>query len=106
MPIKKVRTPGGKLVLRKVPKKTGKHVCGLCGKMLHGVPHGLRPAEVRKLAKTEKRPERIFGGNLCNKCVQEIIQEALLVKEGIKDIKEVSFKKQPYVKVLLKRWSK
>ncbi|MDN5366948.1 MAG: large subunit ribosomal protein L34e, partial [Candidatus Diapherotrites archaeon] len=40
--LKKVirRTPGGRLAIHFRKEKTGKHVCAICGKPLHGVPHG------------------------------------------------------------------
>ena len=57
------KTPGGVNVLRY--KKNAE-----CGAVLHGVPRG-RPFEVNKLAKTQKRPNRPFGGYLCPKCARK-----------------------------------
>jgi large subunit ribosomal protein L34e len=103
MPIKRVRTPGGRLKIVEKPKKTEKHKCAICKKILHGMPHGKRPVEVRKLAKTERRPERIFGGNICPDCLKQVIHEAVLVEKGDKTIEEVPFKMIPYVEVIRKR---
>ena len=64
------KTPGGVNVLRYKKKKPSKHVCAECGAVLHGVPRG-RPFEVNKLAKSKKRPNRPFGGNLCPKCARK-----------------------------------
>ena len=64
------KTPGGVNVLRYKKKKPGKHVCAECGAILHGVPRG-RPFEIKKLSKSQKRPNRPFGGNLCPKCARE-----------------------------------
>ena len=57
-------------VLRYKKKKPSKHVCAECGAVLHGVPRG-RPFEVNKLAKSQKRPNRPFGGYLCPKCARK-----------------------------------
>ncbi|MDO8869966.1 MAG: 50S ribosomal protein L34e [Methanobacteriaceae archaeon] len=67
------RTPGGKTVLRYKKKKPSKHVCGECGKLLHGVPRG-RPYEIKKLAKTKKRPNRPYGGYLCSECSRKLFK--------------------------------
>lgn len=64
------RTPGGVNVLRYKKKKPSKHVCAECGALLHGVPRG-RPYEINKLSKSQKRPNRPFGGNLCPKCARK-----------------------------------
>ncbi|HSO26049.1 MAG TPA: 50S ribosomal protein L34e [Methanobacteriaceae archaeon] len=68
------RTPGGKTVLRYKKKKPSKHICGECGKLLHGVPRG-RPYEIKKLAKTKKRPNRPYGGYLCSECVRKLFKQ-------------------------------
>lgn len=70
---RQVRTPGGKTVLRYKKKKTNKHVCAECGKLLHGVPRG-RPYEINKLAKSKKRPNRPYGGYLCSECVRKVFK--------------------------------
>ena len=57
-------------VLRYKKKKPSKHVCAECGAVLHGVPRG-RPYEIGKLAKSQKRPNRPFGGYLCPKCARK-----------------------------------
>ncbi len=51
--------------------------CGRCGRPLSGVP---RYNKHRKLAKTEKRPERPYGGNLCSKCFREEMKKQALQK--------------------------
>lgn len=71
---RQVRTPGGKTVLRYKKKKTSKHVCAECGKLLHGVPRG-RPYEINKLAKSKKRPNRPYGGYLCSECVRKVFKK-------------------------------
>ncbi len=68
------RTPGGKTVLQYKKKKPSKHICAECKKPLHGVPRG-RPYEIRKLAKSKKRPNRAYGGYLCTECARKVFKQ-------------------------------
>ncbi|NYT18089.1 MAG: 50S ribosomal protein L34e [Methanobacteriales archaeon] len=68
------KTPGGKTVLHYKKKKPSKHVCAECGKLLHGVPRG-RPYQIRKLAKSKKKPNRPYGGYLCTECTRKVFKE-------------------------------
>jgi len=68
-----VRTPGGETVVHYEPRRPGPARCALCGRPLNGVPR-LRPSELRKLPKTAKRPERIFGGVLCHECLEKVLK--------------------------------
>ncbi|MFH8080660.1 MAG: 50S ribosomal protein L34e [Candidatus Aenigmatarchaeota archaeon] len=70
----KVKTPGGRLAIHYRKPKPKPAKCGKCGKVLHGVPR-LRGSKMRKLSKTEKRPERPFGGVLCSRCVKKFFAE-------------------------------
>ncbi len=72
--IKKVvkRTPGNRLTVHfRKPAPDYAH-CGVCGKKI--VRARLRPSEVRKLPKVQRRPERPFP-ELCPKCMREKIKE-------------------------------
>ena len=51
-------------------RKPSSAVCGNCHEELHGVPRE-RPYVMRGLHKTEKRPERPFGGVLCSDCSRQ-----------------------------------
>lgn len=64
-----VKTPGGNTVLRHERRKPGKAVCSECGLILAGVPREI-PAKIKKLSKTERRPQRPYGGVLCSKCMR------------------------------------
>ena len=66
-----VRTPGGRTVLHYRKRKDAAARCGRCGALLKGVPR-----DISKLSKTEKRPERPYGGVLCSKCMREVIKES------------------------------
>lgn len=68
-----VRTPGGVLVVHYERRKPSVAKCAKCKKPLGGVPR-LRPAELRKLAKTAKRPQRPYGGYLCGSCLATLLK--------------------------------
>lgn len=70
----KKRTPGGRIVVHLKKKKPKIARCAICKKPLHGIPR-LRPKELKKLPKTKKRPERLYGGYLCSKCLKELLKE-------------------------------
>jgi len=74
-----LRTPGGRVTIHYWRKKPDVAKCALCGQPLRGVPR-LRPAEFRKLTKSQRRPERPFGGCLCHKCL------ALEIKKAVRGI--------------------
>ena len=63
------KTPGGKTVLRFEKRKPGKPICSKCKKPLSGTARG-RKVEILKLSKTQRRPQRPFGGKLCSNCAR------------------------------------
>jgi len=67
------RTPGGRTVVHYERRKNTVMRCGRCGAPLSGVP--IKDSERRKLPRTAKRPERMFGGVLCPKCLREVLKE-------------------------------
>lgn len=70
------RTPGGRTVIHYRRKKVDWAKCANCGSILNGVPR-LRPSEMRKLSKSERRPNRPYGGYLCPRCLRrEVIRRA------------------------------
>ncbi len=71
------RTPSGETKLAFERRKKIKHKCARCGKELAGTPRS--HLEQRKLSKTEKRPERPFGGMLCHRCLEELIKSAVRI---------------------------
>lgn len=68
-----VRTPSGKTVERYTLRKPSKPVCPITGQKLHGIPHK-RPTAHKNLSKTQKRPQRAFGGVLSSRASRRIIQ--------------------------------
>ena len=71
-PIKQRRTPGNRTVTHTKPKKTGHHECALCHGILHGTPRGT-VVQIRKMKKSERKPTRPFGGQLCSKCTRDVM---------------------------------
>ena len=74
MPRVKKRAPSGRISIVKRRKKPSFARCANCGKRLHGVPR-LIPIRMRKHSKTKKRPQRPYGGYLCNDCMKELFKE-------------------------------
>ena len=65
-----VRVPGGTVRMHYRKRKPASAICKVCQKELHGVPRE-RPYKMQAMSKTEKRPERKFGGVLCSNCARE-----------------------------------
>jgi len=75
----KVNTPSGSPRVHYLKRRPGPAKCRVCKKQLHGVPRKT-PILMKKLAKTEKRPERPYGGNLCSSCTRDILRKKNLVR--------------------------
>jgi hypothetical protein len=61
--------------------------------------------QLRKLSKTQRRPEAPFGGILCNNCREVVTIEAIKVQMGMKKANEVELRFAPYVQQLKTRVS-
>jgi large subunit ribosomal protein L34e len=94
------KTPGGKSKTIIVKKKPNKHKCALCDSYLHGVPHCKRPFEVKKLKKTQRRPENLLASILCPICRQKVYQDAVMLKYKIKTKKDIDIKNIKYVEMI------
>ncbi|MDD9953949.1 MAG: 50S ribosomal protein L34e [Candidatus Woesearchaeota archaeon] len=69
-------TPGGKNVLRHSLRKPKKIRCQVTGEVLPGVARG-RPAQLKKMTKSQKVPSRPFAGVLSSKAMRaELIKRA------------------------------
>jgi large subunit ribosomal protein L34e len=82
--IRKVRTPGSKIVVHYVGKKPrGVHAphdsCD-CGKRINGIPK-LSSAKYHTLSRRQKTVSRAYGGVLCAGCVKDRIVRAFLLEE-------------------------
>ena len=81
----KVRTPSGKVNVHYEKRKPKVAKCAICGKPLKGVPREI-PSRMRKLSKTEKRPERPFGGYICSECLRKIMKDE--IREKLEEVRE------------------
>lgn len=72
----KRRTPSGKINIHKKREKPALAKCANCKKPLQGVPK-LVSSQMRKLAKTKRRPEKPYGGYLCTSCSRELFRERI-----------------------------
>lgn len=71
----KKRTVTGRNIIVYRKGRTSAAVCNNCGREMHGIPR-LANAQLAKLAKTKKSPNRKFGGYLCSKCTKEFLRNA------------------------------
>ena len=80
--IRKVKTPGGRLVVQTKRKRPSPPKCGVSGVRLQGIA-ATRPAENRatRLSKKEKTVHRVYGGHLSHAVVKDRIVRAFLVEE-------------------------
>ncbi|MBT5022651.1 50S ribosomal protein L34e [Candidatus Woesearchaeota archaeon] len=80
----KVKTPGGSVTTQYRKRKPSKAKCHNCGELLKGVPRE-RPYKMQTMAKTSKRPERPYGGQLCSKCSRRMM---ILKSRSLSEAKE------------------
>jgi large subunit ribosomal protein L34e len=66
----KIKTPGARNVIHYEKRKPQAAHCGDCGKPLSGVPRA-RPSELKSIPKTQRRPQRPYGGVLCTACTRK-----------------------------------
>lgn len=69
------RVPSGETVIHYEKRKNTPMRCSRCGAILAGVP--IKDRERRKLPKTAKRPERMFGGVLCSRCLRIVLKKVI-----------------------------
>lgn len=67
-----VRIPSGKSVIHYKKRKHDKLRCHECNKVLPGTQNFVSKLR-NKLSKSERRPERPFGGVLCSACMRKRI---------------------------------
>ena len=73
--------------------------CALCAAKLSGMPR-LHSTQLKRLSKTEKRPERAFGGILCGKCVKRILTEKARLENGSMTKHDVDFRHLKYLEAM------
>ncbi|MEM3980590.1 MAG: 50S ribosomal protein L34e [Ignisphaera sp.] len=69
------RTPSGRTALHYERRKNTPMKCSRCGNILAGVP--IKETERKSLPKTAKRPERIYGGVLCPRCLKVVLKRVV-----------------------------
>jgi large subunit ribosomal protein L34e len=94
-------SPGGKQSKKRKSDKPSKARCGLCKGALGGVPHR-SPSALAKLAKTQKRPERPFGGVLCSGCLSQVIRDKVRLQQGLISKEDVDFRRLKFITGLKK----
>lgn len=72
---RQVRTPSARVVTHYNGRKPKAASCAVCGAKLKGVPRG-RPAQIKAIPKSSRRPERPYGGVLCSACTRTKVKEA------------------------------
>lgn len=70
----KVKTPGSRVAIHYENRKPKHAHCAKCGAILQGVPQA-RPVDMQNMAKSQKRPERPYGGVLCSSCSRLLFKE-------------------------------
>jgi len=68
---KQVKVPGGRLKKHFKETKPNQQRCGACGAPLPGIPR-FSATQAKNAPKSQKRPERPFGGNLCGRCMKNM----------------------------------
>ena len=66
------KAPGGRTLTHFKRRKHKLARCGSCGAVLKGIPREL-PYRMRNLSKTSKRPSRPYRGELCSRCMRQVI---------------------------------
>lgn len=100
---KKYKSRKGEMRISYGRGKTSKHKCALCKKVMHGMPHGKARSGARKLSKTEKRPSALLAGTLCNSCRKRVIEEAVKVRTGLKEMDKVELRHKKFVDLAIAR---
>ena len=73
----KVKVPGGRVSLQYRKQNPKQSKCASCKKILHGIPRFSR-TQAKNTAKSKKRPQRPFGGQLCSSCSRKIFVKKAL----------------------------
>ncbi|EKX72667.1 60S ribosomal protein L34a, putative [Theileria equi strain WA] len=102
--VKKVKTPGAKLVLQNVQKRAKGPRCGDCKRPLAGISV-VRPHLYKNLKRRDRKVSRAYGGARCHSCVKDRIIRAFL-KEEQKCVKKVVLEREQKVKSVEKASAK
>ena len=78
------RTPGGRISIIVKKAKGDYPKCAICKKPLRGIVRD-HPRNLKKYPISQKRVSRIYGGNLCHRCLETLIKRAIR-EEALKTI--------------------
>jgi len=67
---------GGGLTIHYNKARVKASRCAKCGRILFAIPMKA-PSELSRLPSSKKRPQRMFGGQLCHACLQESLKQAV-----------------------------
>jgi len=96
---KRTRSTVTRIVTFTKAKKPSAATCALCGKTLAGVPRrGVH--DKSKLSRTQKRPQRPFGGVLCANCTETVIKTKTRLELGAISKSDVDLRHAKYVDAL------
>lgn len=71
-----LRLPGGRFETHYKREKPDVSRCSRCGRELSRIPR-LIPSELRKLPASQRRVERIYGGQLCHGCLRDLLKQTV-----------------------------
>jgi large subunit ribosomal protein L34e len=57
-------------------EKIAASYCAKCGQMLLGVRR-VTSSKLRKLSASQRRVERMYGGQLCHSCIRDLLKQAV-----------------------------
>jgi large subunit ribosomal protein L34e len=69
----RVRVPGGHRNTHFRKEKVNPACCRRCGRVLSGFSCSA-PSKISKLSSSEKKVERVYGGQLCPDCLQYLLK--------------------------------
>ena len=70
------RLPGGGAAMHYKKEKVRASCCARCNRVLSGVPR-LAQSKMGKLTASQKRIQRMYGGQLCHVCLQDLLKHAV-----------------------------
>lgn len=76
-----MRLPGTRSTIHYKQKKVRASHCVKCGRLLPSIPK-LASAKMHSLPASQKRLQRMYGGQLCHVCLQDALKQAVR-SEGV-----------------------
>lgn len=73
----KVKLPGNTSTIHYEKRRPSAQKCPITGMEIHGVPRA-RQAEVRHTTKSQRSPNRMYGGHYSHKAVKDAIRKSIL----------------------------